>query len=225
MNKMATTICNVLALGAILSSFIVINQAVKNAVNAVLWLIIAFVCVACYLVTAGITFIGLSYIIVYVGAIAVLFLFVVIILNIANIDSNSNSNFNTTSTNEVGSNSKNIWPLAIIIFLGVFTIIPIVGLIIETSIADIPIIDIIHSIIWGYEPTIINTNYFNVIDLNANISQSNQILSLGITLYAHGVLWLIIISILLILAILVPLCLAFTLIPLTLTLSFSLYLL
>lgn len=37
---------------------------------------------ACYLMSLGIYFIGLSYLVVYVGAVAVLFLFVVMILNV-----------------------------------------------------------------------------------------------------------------------------------------------
>ena len=47
-----------------------------------LFLISVFVNVAGYLVLLGIGFLGISYIIVYVGAIAILFLFVIMMLNI-----------------------------------------------------------------------------------------------------------------------------------------------
>lgn len=65
---------------AILSAILVIQS--KNPVNSVLFLIRVFIHVCGYLVLLGLGFIGLSYVIVYVGAIAILFLFVVIILNL-----------------------------------------------------------------------------------------------------------------------------------------------
>ena len=69
-----------LALGSILSGILVITS--KNPVISVLFLISVFVNVAGYLVLLGVGFIGISYLIVYVGAIAILFLFVVIMLNL-----------------------------------------------------------------------------------------------------------------------------------------------
>lgn len=69
-----------LSLAAILSGILVIIS--KNPVISVLFLISVFVNVACYLVLLGVGFIGISYLIVYVGAIAILFLFVVMMLNL-----------------------------------------------------------------------------------------------------------------------------------------------
>ena len=71
---------DVLAAGAILSGILVITS--KNPVIAVLFLISAFVNAAGYLLLLGVGFIGISYILVYVGAIAVLFLFVIMMINI-----------------------------------------------------------------------------------------------------------------------------------------------
>ncbi|PRD18299.1 UNVERIFIED_CONTAM: NADH-ubiquinone oxidoreductase chain 6 [Trichonephila clavipes] len=73
-------ILDFLALGAIFSGILVIIS--KNPVISVLFLISVFVFVAGYLVILGVGFIGISYLIVYVGAIAILFLFVIIILNL-----------------------------------------------------------------------------------------------------------------------------------------------
>lgn len=71
---------DLLAFGAIISSLLVIIA--QNPVIAVLLLISAFVNSACYLIFLGVGFIGISYIIVYVGAIAILFLFVLMMINI-----------------------------------------------------------------------------------------------------------------------------------------------
>lgn len=62
-----------LSLGAILSGILVITS--KNPVISVLFLISVFVNVAGYLVLLGVGFIGISYLIVYVGAISILFIF------------------------------------------------------------------------------------------------------------------------------------------------------
>jgi NADH-ubiquinone oxidoreductase chain 6 len=69
-----------LSIGAIISGIFVITS--KNPVISVLFLISVFINVAGYLVLLGIGFIGISYLIVYVGAIAILFLFVIIMLNL-----------------------------------------------------------------------------------------------------------------------------------------------
>src|SRR5690242_7134363 len=69
-----------LALGAVLSGILVITS--KNPVISVLFLISVFVNVAGYLVLLGVGFIGISYLIVYIGAVTVLFLFVIMMLNL-----------------------------------------------------------------------------------------------------------------------------------------------
>ena len=71
---------DLLAFGAILSSVLVITS--KNPVIAVIFLISLFINAAGYLIFSGVGFIGLTYIILYVGAITVLFLFVIMMINI-----------------------------------------------------------------------------------------------------------------------------------------------
>ncbi|PRD25177.1 UNVERIFIED_CONTAM: NADH-ubiquinone oxidoreductase chain 6 [Trichonephila clavipes] len=71
---------DILALTAIISGILVITS--KNPVISVLFLISVFVNVAGYLVLLGVGFIGISYIVVYVGAVTVLFLFVIMMINI-----------------------------------------------------------------------------------------------------------------------------------------------
>src|ERR1700684_690535 len=53
-----------------------------NPVIAVIFLISVFVNAAGYLILIGVGFIGITYIILYVGAITVLFLFVIMMINI-----------------------------------------------------------------------------------------------------------------------------------------------
>lgn len=60
----------------------VLTISSQNPVVAIVQLIAVFVFAGSYLAAQGLGFIGLVYLIVYVGAVAVLFLFVVILLNV-----------------------------------------------------------------------------------------------------------------------------------------------
>jgi NADH-ubiquinone oxidoreductase chain 6 len=71
---------DVLAFAAVLSGILVITA--KNPVISVLFLISVFINVAGYLVLLGVAYLGLAYLIIYVGAIAILFLFVIMMLNL-----------------------------------------------------------------------------------------------------------------------------------------------
>lgn len=77
---MNAILLDLLAFGSVLSGILVITS--RNPIISVLFLIAVFVNVACYLILLGINFIGLTYLIIYVGAIAILFLFVVMMINI-----------------------------------------------------------------------------------------------------------------------------------------------
>lgn len=115
MINFATTILNLLVLGFILTSICSITAT--NPVISVIFLITTFVQVAMYLILIGINFIGISYIVIYVGAIAVLFLFVIMMINIK-----------LTDVLETGYNYTKNLPLAInivIFFIFIlFTILP-----------------------------------------------------------------------------------------------------
>jgi len=77
---MNAILLDLLTFGTVISGILVITS--RNPIISVLFLIAVFVNVACYLILLGINFIGVSYIVLYVGAIAILFLFVVMMLNI-----------------------------------------------------------------------------------------------------------------------------------------------
>ena len=78
----------------------------KNPIVSVIHLILLFSCIACYLILLGIIFIGISYLLVYVGAVSILFLFILMLINIR--------------VSELLSNTKNNIPLAILVILALF---------------------------------------------------------------------------------------------------------
>lgn len=77
---MNAILLDILALTAVASGIVVITA--KNPVISVLFLISVFINVAGYLVLLGAAYLGLAYLIIYVGAIAILFLFVIMMLNL-----------------------------------------------------------------------------------------------------------------------------------------------
>jgi NADH-ubiquinone oxidoreductase chain 6 len=81
----------------------------KNPIVSVLFLIGLFVAIACYLIFIGIDFIGISYLLVYVGAVSILFLFILMLINIR--------------VSELLSENNNYLPLSILSVLPFFFII------------------------------------------------------------------------------------------------------
>jgi len=65
---------------SILSGIFVIVS--KNSIISLLFLISLFLNIACYLMMLGMSFIGLSYLLVYVGAVSILFLFILMLINV-----------------------------------------------------------------------------------------------------------------------------------------------
>ncbi len=78
--------------------FVVIS---KNPIVSVLFLIGLFLNIAGYLMMLGMNFIGLSYLLVYVGAVSILFLFILMLINVR--------------ISELTSDTSNSIPLAVII--------------------------------------------------------------------------------------------------------------
>jgi len=86
---------------SILSGILVITS--KNPIVSVLFLISLFIGISSYLMVLGLSFIGLSYLLVYVGAISILFLFILMLINVR--------------ISELLSNASNSIPLAILIII------------------------------------------------------------------------------------------------------------
>jgi NADH-ubiquinone oxidoreductase chain 6 len=88
-------------LAAVLGISVITN---KNPIGALLWLIGLFGIISIYLILSGLTFIGFSYLVVYIGAVSILFLFILMLIDIR--------------TSELQSNNSNSIPLAL--FVSIF---------------------------------------------------------------------------------------------------------
>ena len=192
---MKNFLIDLLAFAALFSSVLVITS--KNPVIAVIFLISVFVNAAGYLILLGIGFIGISYIIVYIGAIAVLFLFVIMMINIK-----------LTDILEQGSQyTKNI-PLAFAIgslFLyELFNIMPF-------TINDVASISYILNILNNLNLLLLSSptvgevfTSFNPVSFDTAITNFLQIQAIGQYLYTVGGVQLVITSIILLLAMIAP---------------------
>jgi NADH:ubiquinone oxidoreductase subunit 6 (subunit J)/NADH:ubiquinone oxidoreductase subunit 3 (subunit A) len=84
-----TNVNTLLSILAIISAIFVITT--QNPIYSVLNLIVLYILVAFYLMFKGITYIGLSYIIIYVGAIAILFLFILMMIDLEIVEKRNNN--------------------------------------------------------------------------------------------------------------------------------------
>jgi NADH-ubiquinone oxidoreductase chain 6 len=212
---MKTFFINLLGFGTLFSSVSAITN--KNPVINIIHLIATFVQAAGFLILLGINFVGISYIVVYVGAIAVLFLFVIMMINIK-----------LTDILETGVDySKNL-PLAIsIVFLSIL----IFYNILIFNLNNIPAFSVLFNKIIHLntfaDALFFDFNYNNIANTTFQISKQTfeflfklineeslssafnadvlittfeQIEILGHSLYTYGAVLLIILSIILLLA-------------------------
>jgi NADH-ubiquinone oxidoreductase chain 6 len=98
-NGYRAEVLDILSLLSILCGILVIIS--KNPIVSVLFLIGLFLSISSYLIILGLSFIGLSYLLVYVGAVSILFLFILMLINVR--------------VSELLGNTSNSIPLAIFI--------------------------------------------------------------------------------------------------------------
>lgn len=164
----------------ILGIFIIVT---KNPVISVLYLILLFSSIACYLILLGVKFIGISYLLVYVGAVSILFLFILMLINIR--------------VSELISDTKNNIPLAlvtILTFILLFTtVLPEIklkpgfkGQEIYTLLQDLAKTD--------------SLEYVTSKNWDGSIVDNTDIISIGNIMYTSYSIWLLITSIILLLA-------------------------
>jgi len=165
----------------------------RNPVVSVLFLIGLFVNVAGILILSGINYLGLSYILVYVGAISILFLFILMLINIR--------------ISELLSETNNDIPLAILTVLLFYYII---GQVLPCNLTDKTIISSLSNRLTGlYNVEISNES--SVASLNQEIGyvsskgwdnsliEFTQITGIGNLMYTNYSIWLIISSVILLL--------------------------
>lgn len=197
---------DLLAFGSLLSSVLVITS--KNPVIAVIFLISVFVNAAGYLILSGIGFIGISYIIVYIGAIAVLFLFVIMMINIK-----------LTDILDAGSQYTKNLPLALAIgslfIYEFFTITPATPTFSDVSFAYAvsTFLNLLTSLNGLFldsslasQANAVNVvfNAFNPVTADTTFANFLQVQAIGQSLYTVGAFWLIITSLILLLAMVAP---------------------
>lgn len=170
----------IIILSFLSSVFIIIT---KNPIVSVLYLILLFSSISCYLIFIGINFIGLSYLLVYVGAVSILFLFILMLINIR--------------VSELISDTNNNIPLAILAILAFF--IPISNILPNNTTniikSDIQISDLYESVTNTGKTFYVSSNNWD-----GSLLDINDIVSIGNIMYTSYSLWLIITSIILLLA-------------------------
>jgi NADH-ubiquinone oxidoreductase chain 6 len=205
---MKNILLDLLAFATLLSSVLVITS--KNPVIAVIFLISVFCNAAGYLILLGVGFIGISYILIYVGAITVLFLFVIMMINIK-----------LTDILETGSQYTKNLPLAAAItslfIYELFTIMPF-------TFNNVSGITVLLESLTNLNELLLNSKTYSLNTvfsaINPNIADTTitnflQIEAIGLGLYTYGAVLLIILSIILLLAMVAPILISRPLISTT----------
>lgn len=190
---------NIISFAAILCGIFVIIS--KNPIVSVLFLIGLFLSIAGYLMMLGINFIGLSYLLVYVGAVSILFLFILMLINVR--------------ISELVSDTGNSIPLAVLI--GIFFNSTIYG-VLPSNNANFNnyILDINRNFFDTFDVKNISYSFNGIVNSSGSstndiafvsspiwdgsLAETSHITSLGNILYTSYPIWLIITSIILLLA-------------------------
>ena len=195
-NGFLVEILDVLSLICILFGIYTIIS--KNPIISVLFLIGLFSTISCYLILIGLSFIGISYLLVYVGAVSILFIFILMLINIR--------------ISELLSDTNNYLPLAML------SIIPFVYILGQNIYFNYIQFGFINSFYNSFFERLYNIKqeqnqyYYNLIDYKQQIiytSANNwdsvliditNITSIGNIMYSSYSIWLLITSIILLLA-------------------------
>ena len=199
-NNFNYNVLNIISITAILCGILVIIS--KNPIVSVLFLIGLFMSIAGYLMMLGINFIGLSYLLVYVGAVSILFLFILMLINVR--------------ISELVTDNSNSIPLAIMIavFINVNQLFPrAVGMpammvggfhLLKKNYVDLkgeiqPYMDFDNNYVYiGYD---LNDLFFVTShSWDSRLAETFHITSIGNIIYTNYPLWLILTSIILLLA-------------------------
>ena len=186
-------ILDIVSLVAILCGILVIIS--KNPIVSVLFLIGLFASISCYLIMLGLSFIGLSYLIVYIGAISILFLFILMLINIR--------------ISELQSNTSNSIPLAIATSISIYYIVfQLLPYNIMNMNYNYYLNSTLYYIMWGGFNEKVNLNltsdnslYFVTSKIwDGYLVEFSHITSIGNIMYTNYNMWLILASFILLLA-------------------------
>jgi NADH-ubiquinone oxidoreductase chain 6 len=198
-------VLDILSLASIFCGILVIIS--KNPIVSVLFLIGLFFSISCYLIVLGINFIGLSYLLVYVGAVSILFLFILMLINVR--------------ISELLSNTSNSIPLAILITIAfnypVYQVLPysVAAFNSYTISLNNTINDLINNNYSDYLNKMFNfispATYSQELSngeisfvtskvWDGNLAEASHITSIGNIMYTSYSIWLILTSVILLLA-------------------------
>lgn len=155
-------------------------------------------CIASYLITIGISFIGLSYLLVYVGAVSILFIFILMLINIR--------------ISELLSETSNSIPFGIITAISFIYITTQILPNNSENLKNPLFIDLAYiyiNIIYDYNYTHYLKFFINIFNdvvfvtdksWDGNLAETTHIIAIGDVIYTNYSIWLIITSIILLLA-------------------------
>ena len=179
-----------ISLASIFSGIFVIIS--KNPIVSVLFLIALFLSISIYLMMLGINFIGLSYLLVYVGAVSILFLFILMSINVR--------------ISELLTETNNSIPLAVIVAISFnYPVNEILPLSVDLKNSFINLIyndnyydsfkKIFNFFSDNSEKAFVTSNLWD-----GSLAETSHITSIGNIIYTSYSIWLIITSIILLLA-------------------------
>jgi NADH-ubiquinone oxidoreductase chain 6 len=179
--------------------FVIIS---KNPIVSVLFLIGLFLSISSYLIILGINFIGLSYLLVYVGAVSILFLFILMLINIR--------------ISELLSDSNNSIPLAVFIVIAfnypIYQVLPYSLTTFNSYTIDLN--NTLNDMWYNNYSDFFNKFYYFITNKmdneeilfvtsniwDGNLAETSHITSIGNIMYTNYSIWLILVSIILLLA-------------------------
>jgi len=202
-NGYRAEVLDFISLASILCGILVIVS--KNPIVSVLFLIGLFLSISSYLIILGINFIGLSYLLVYVGAVSILFLFILMLINVR--------------ISELLSDTSKGIPLAIIVTIAfnypVYQVLPYSIAAFNSYTIDLnnTINDLYNNNYSDYLNKFFSLTGLTKQDLNngeisfvtskiwdGNLAENSHITSIGNIMYTSYSIWLILTSIILLLA-------------------------
>jgi NADH-ubiquinone oxidoreductase chain 6 len=184
-NEFYNIILNVLQILIIICGiFIIIN---KNPIISILYLIGLFLSVSLYLIVLNITFVGISYLLVYIGAVSILFLFILMLIDIR--------------ISELHENNKNNIYLGIVISILFYSIFNNINIAYQNT---YNYDNILKKLIFQIKDIFnVNDDKINYISYNnweSSIFESYDLISIGNVLYTSNSILLLIALLILLLA-------------------------
>jgi NADH-ubiquinone oxidoreductase chain 6 len=199
-NGYRVEILDIISIISIISGIFVIIS--KNPIVSVLFLIGLFLSISSYLIILGINFIGLSYLLVYVGAVSILFLFILMLINVR--------------ISELLSNTSNSIPLAILITIAfnfpIYKVLPYSIAAFNNYTIDLnntlnnifynDYVDLFNKVLYLNNNKIGNSEILFVTSKiwDGNLAETSHITTIGNIMYTSYSIWLILTSIILLLA-------------------------